>query len=98
MGSRSRLEHADEAAPDGTADDAGDQDQQQVEAHRQVQGEAHPGGEDAGHDDLALRTDVEQARTEGQCDAEAGGDQRGGDGEGFHQRGELSGDAAGRGG
>ena len=93
MGSGSRLEHADEAAPDGTADDACDQDEQEVEAHRQVQGEAHPGGKDAGHDDLALGTDVEQARTEGQCDAEAGRNQRRGDGEGFHQRRELSADA-----
>ena len=96
MGSGFRLEHADQAAPDGAADDAREQDQQQVESHRQVQREAHPGGQDARHDDLALRTDVEQAGTEGQGDAEAGGDQRGGDGEGLHQRRELSGDAAGR--
>ena len=85
VGAGPGFEHADDAAPDGAADDAGHQDQQQVQPQRQVQREADPRGEDAGHDDLALRTDVEQARAEGQGDAEAGGDQRGGDGQRLHE-------------
>ncbi|MDQ0856461.1 hypothetical protein QFZ79_004572 [Arthrobacter sp. V4I6] len=87
------LEQPDEAAPDGTADDAGQQDQQQVQPQRKVQREADPGREDAGHDDLALGADVEQAGAEGQGDAQAGRDQRGRDREGFQQRGELAADA-----
>ena len=97
VGAGPGFEQADQAAPEGAAHDAGHQDQQQVQSQRQVQGETDPGGKDAGHDDLALGTDVEQACPEGQGDAQARGDQRGGDGEGFHQRGELHGHAGPRG-
>ena len=83
------LEDAHESAPESTADDAGHQDQEQVQAHRQVEREPHPRGQDTGHDDLALGADVEKTRTEGQGHAQARRDERGGDGEGFHEGREL---------
>jgi hypothetical protein len=58
-----------------------------------LQCEAHPGGQDAGYDDLPLGADVEESRAEGQRDAEAGRDERRGDGERLHERCELGGNA-----
>ena len=46
MGAGLGLEQADQAAPDGAADQAEDDDQQQVQAQWQVPGEAHVGGQD----------------------------------------------------
>ena len=50
----------------------------QVDAGRQVPGEADVAGRQRPDDELALGADVEQAGPEGQRHAEAGADQRGG--------------------
>ena len=76
VGAGAGLEEARDAAPDGTAQQPGDQGDQQVQAGRQVPGEADVAGADRADDQLALGTDVEQAGAERQGHAEARADQR----------------------
>ncbi|MNY79805.1 hypothetical protein D3C86_2206030 [compost metagenome] len=56
-----------------------------MQAERQVPGEPDIGCEGRTDNDLALRTNVEQARPEGQGNAKAGADERGCHGHGFQK-------------
>src|SRR5690606_22923233 len=81
-----RFEHTDDAAPQGTAHETGEDAEHEVDPDRQVHAEPDVPGEDRTDDDLALATDVEQPRPEGEPEAEPGGDQWRGVGQGLGER------------
>ena len=68
MGTGPRLEEARDEAPQGAADDAGDQRDDQVQHDRQAEGETGDTGGEAAEDGLALCADVEQATAERERD------------------------------
>ncbi len=80
------FEDAHNGTPESTAQDAHDDDHQQVQAERQVPGKPHVGSERGADDDLALGADVEQAGTEGQRNTQPGANKGCSHGHGFQQR------------
>ena len=79
-----RLEDARDEAPDGTADEAGEECEGQVDVDRQPgDAEADEHRAHAADKHLPLAADVEQARPKGDCHGQAGEDERGCCGEGL---------------
>src|SRR5690606_34275433 len=71
------LDEARDTAPDRATDEPGEHRHHDVHDRRQVDRETDVACQDRAEDQLALRTDVEQAGAERQRHREPGGDQRG---------------------
>jgi hypothetical protein len=73
----SGTQQSDDATPDRSTGNTGDDRDDEVKAVGKVEVEADEAREDRGDDDLATCADVEQANAEREGDTETGRDERG---------------------